>query len=338
MATNTTEIVPTGAIRYNTDSNKMECFNGTKWMQVSVSSPDLNGGARGFRAGAQTGGASPWPMTDRIDYMNITSAGNAIDFGNLTATRFGPAGASSRTRGLFIGGGTPTRLANVDYFTMSSLGNAADFGDMTDGRASRASAHSNQTRAIWCAGADASVGYVNIIDYITIASTGDGVDFGDLTFISSGTGAAGSSTRELMCGGGVPGGSSNVIQYITLSTTGNAQDFGDMVEAASGMAVSNSTRVVASSKSTASTSLDTVIISTLGNSIEFGDLTTAQANGGAFANSSKLRGLFGLVPSGGDVNTIDYISMATGGTAADFGDSTQVIRNSGGTSNDHGGL
>ena len=40
--------VPTGAIRYNTDSNKMECFNGTKWMQVAVSSHDLNGGARGL--------------------------------------------------------------------------------------------------------------------------------------------------------------------------------------------------------------------------------------------------------------------------------------------------
>ena len=43
--------VPTGAIRYNTDSNKMECFNGTKWMQVAVSSPDLNGGARGVFGG-----------------------------------------------------------------------------------------------------------------------------------------------------------------------------------------------------------------------------------------------------------------------------------------------
>ena len=43
--------VPTGAIRYNTDSNKMECFNGTKWMEVAVSSPDLNGGDRGLFGG-----------------------------------------------------------------------------------------------------------------------------------------------------------------------------------------------------------------------------------------------------------------------------------------------
>ena len=43
--------VPTGAIRYNTDSNKMECFNGTKWWEISVSSPDLDGGARGLTSG-----------------------------------------------------------------------------------------------------------------------------------------------------------------------------------------------------------------------------------------------------------------------------------------------
>ena len=40
--------IPEGAIRYNTDSNKMECYIGDKWMQVAVSSPDLDGGARGI--------------------------------------------------------------------------------------------------------------------------------------------------------------------------------------------------------------------------------------------------------------------------------------------------
>ena len=35
-----------GAIRYNTDSNKMECYVNNKWMIVSTSSPTLDGGAR----------------------------------------------------------------------------------------------------------------------------------------------------------------------------------------------------------------------------------------------------------------------------------------------------
>ena len=63
MATNITETVPTGAIRYNTDSNKMECFNGTKWMQIAVSSPDLDGGARGLAIG---GNVSPTGVNNKI--------------------------------------------------------------------------------------------------------------------------------------------------------------------------------------------------------------------------------------------------------------------------------
>ena len=58
--------VPTGAIRYNTDSNKMECYNGTKWMQIAVSSPDLDGGARGTFYGGHN--ASPG-YSDVIDYV-----------------------------------------------------------------------------------------------------------------------------------------------------------------------------------------------------------------------------------------------------------------------------
>ena len=53
MSINPVEI-PTGAVRYNTDSNKMEVYIGSTWMEVAVSSPNLDGGARGiaYRAGA----------------------------------------------------------------------------------------------------------------------------------------------------------------------------------------------------------------------------------------------------------------------------------------------
>ena len=65
--------VPTGAIRYNTDSNKMECFNGTKWMQVAVSSPDLNGGTRALFMGGENSGSSPGRL-NIIDYVTIPTA------------------------------------------------------------------------------------------------------------------------------------------------------------------------------------------------------------------------------------------------------------------------
>ena len=120
--------VPTGAIRYNTDSNKMECYNGTKWMQIAVSSPDLDGGSRGLFMG----GENPTRL-NTIDYVTIATAGNATDFGNLTVARtVATARASNKTRGIIIGGyvspGADTTV--MDYVTIASTGNAADFGDL----------------------------------------------------------------------------------------------------------------------------------------------------------------------------------------------------------------
>ena len=52
--------IPTGAVRYNTDSNKMEVYVGGTWMIVSVSTPNLGdssspAGTRGFAAGGAGG-------------------------------------------------------------------------------------------------------------------------------------------------------------------------------------------------------------------------------------------------------------------------------------------
>ena len=80
MSINPREI-PEGAIRFNTDSSKMEVWNGLKWMQVAVSSPNLDGGARALFAG---GLGTPGSIQDRIDFITISTQGDATDFGNLT--------------------------------------------------------------------------------------------------------------------------------------------------------------------------------------------------------------------------------------------------------------
>jgi len=331
--------IPTGAIRYNTDSNKMECFDGTKWWQVAVSSPDLDGGARGLRAGGQIAPANA--RTDTIDYITIPTAGNATDFGNLTQIKFGPAGAGSNTRAVFMCGGTPTRLKEVDYVTFSSTGNAQDFGDMTEERAPGGSgAHSNQTRAIVDGGSTSSgSGVSNVIDYITIASTGDGVDFGDLLTELSGHAAAGSSTRMIMAGGDTDGTGSytNAMDFVTMGTTGNSRDFGDLTTAANPYAVSNSIRYVCVGNASPATLIQNMIISSLGNTYKFGDLASA-ASGIIFSCSDPVRGVLGVLDGSNNSNIMQYISFQTEGTAVDFGDLTQTVRNAGGTSNAHGGL
>ena len=72
----------------------MECYVNDKWMIVSVSTPNLDGGARGL-----FGGGYP-NVQNVIDYVTISTAGNAIDFGDLTTTTILTGGCSSRTRGL----------------------------------------------------------------------------------------------------------------------------------------------------------------------------------------------------------------------------------------------
>ena len=210
--------VPTGAIRYNTDSNKMECFNGTKWYEIAVSSPDLDGGARGVIAGG-------YPASNVIQYITISTAGNAIDFGDLSHATALSGGCASNTRGL-ITGDYPSTGDDIDYITIASTGNGTDFGNMTvsvyNGRA-----FSNQTRGLHCGG-HTPTGQ-NVIGYVTIATTGNALDFGDISYGAVwGPSTCASPTRGFIYGGYDGSSYYNNIEFVTIATTGNSQDFGDL--------------------------------------------------------------------------------------------------------------
>ena len=296
MSINPVEI-PTGAVRYNTDSNKMEVYIGSTWMEVAVSSPNLDGGARAIRAGGQVGG-SPYPRTDTMDFVTISTAGNATDFGNLTQVKFGPAGAGSKTRAVFMAGGTPSRLSEIDFVTFSSTGDAADFGDMTVARAAGGDAgHSSETRALLAGGSTPSSDANDTIDFITIASTGNGVDFGNLTLSVSGVMATGNATRGIFAGGSyLPSYAyRDTIDIVTIASTGNAQDSGfDLQTTGSGKSCSNSIRSLFQVGAGDNRQIETVTIATLGNSIKFGTLTQDN-DGGSFGTSSPTRGLLSLI-------------------------------------------
>ena len=67
--------------------------------------------------------------TNTIDYIDITSTGNASDFGDLYAAREHTSSTSNSIRGIWGGGVTPTYYNNIQYVTISTTGNANDFGD-----------------------------------------------------------------------------------------------------------------------------------------------------------------------------------------------------------------
>ena len=330
--------VPTGASRYNTDSNKMECFNGTKWYEISVSSPDLNGGARGLIGGGYYGAA-----INNIQYITITTAGNSIDFGDRTIV--GASGAfSSATRGVMGGAWAPTYVNSVDYITMSSTGDAIDFGDKTTTDA-RMGGISNSTRGCFAGGFDAPAAD-NHIEFCTIATTGNFVDFGDLTTNKENpSGNINSPTRGFWAGGDQAGDGteSPSIDRITIATTGNATSIGDLATCSTGAAgLSNATRGIyaggydPSPVSSTISDIQYFDMSSEGNAVQFGDLTNQQKYllGGV---SDCVRGVFmGGHPA--SVNTITYISIATQGDSVDFGDLVQGTYAYNGMSTGHGGL
>ena len=78
--------VPQGAIRLNTDSNKLEFFAQDQWWQMAtdVQGENLNGGGRGLVVAGHY--SSPGPGThDQVRYITIPTAGNTTDFGDTTS-------------------------------------------------------------------------------------------------------------------------------------------------------------------------------------------------------------------------------------------------------------
>ena len=338
--------IPRGAIRFNTDSNKPELWDGSQWAEFQLSTPNLGRsvdrqpGARGL-----SGGGYASSKLDVIDYINISSTGDAIDFGNLSESRYSVSSFSSSTRGIWGGGGvhptSPNQTDRIDFVTIASTGDATDFGNLVASRYGMG-ACSNQTRGLFGGGYRPTPGdMVNFVDYITIASAGDAKDFGDLTVARMYLSAAASSTRGLFLSGRTGTGPYtyyDTIDYVSIPTLGNAQDFGNLLSAiAHGQAASNSTRAIyASNENTATNTIQYITISTNGNASDFGDLTANQQQGSATASPTR-----GVITGGyisTYVNTIEYVQIMSTGNAVDFGDLTVARYQSGSCSNAHGGL
>ena len=244
---------------------------------------------RGRGRGLFFGGYAPSPASLRniIDYVTISSQGNAQDFGDLLSTNNGEGGnCASSTRAL--AGGGQSNSVDIEYVTIAALGDALDFGDLTVARRNLAPAGS-PTRGVFAGGnPGSSPNTDNTIDYITFASTGDATDFGNLSGTYREMGGTSSSTRALFGGGGPGSSQLNTIDYITIATTGNTQDFGDLSLARVGPAgLSNKVRGVfgGGASPTYQNVIDFVEISTTGTAKDFGDLTAPRFFYGAASDS-----------------------------------------------------
>ncbi len=364
-----------GALRFNTDSMKLEIFRGSanyngsasmagigtlaagQWEEIQATSPDVQTG--GTRA-LLLGGYNPSSQyLNEILYVNIATTGNTQNFGDLIVdghTHVNSA-VSDRTRAISAGGSpntSPHYTNAIQYVTIASTGNSIDFnGDLLNRSYAKGNC-ANSTRGIFAGGNNFPGTIVSGIEYLNIQSTGTNTqDFGDLTtgreYPAS---TMCSPTRGVYAGGRNPG-YINTMDYITLSTLGNAADFGDLTRSRSfgttGSITSNAIRGITMGGYDSGAYVDVIdyiTISTLGDALDFGNLLSARGAGGGASSSTRCIMMGGGSP--GYTSTIQYVQIMSTGDSIDFGDiyNCNVTSPCGafaqafgaGASNGHGGL
>ena len=329
--------VPQGAIRLNTDSQRLEFFAQDRWYEFATEEGTGLAG-RAFRSAGEQG-----PAGTVIETFNITTTGNSHDTGFDLSQSTNEMGASgSRTRAILAGGytGGGSGQTYIQYFEMTALANSIDFGDLTV-QMGRNTAHSNNSRCI----ITGSVSNVNdVINFITVASTGNAQDFGDCITNRETPAACGNRTRAIWGGGTGPSpyASRSDIDLVTIASTGDATDFGDLTLARySPAALSNGVRGVWGAGVPGSpyaplNIIDFATISSTGNAQDFGDLQVATQN--PLTVSNATRGIFagGGAPSRSSL--ISFITISTRGDATAFGELENVSGGYGGNCNSHGGV
>jgi len=289
--------------------------------------------------GLSVGGTTP-SGTNIIDQIQISTTGNASDFGDTTSNVYDGNCASNTTRCVYGNGDNAPGMSNVIQYTVfSTKGNMADFGDSTLARGQTTQGTmSNKVRGFYGPGYVTGTGAVNRIEVITIPSMGNAVDFGDRSIADGLRSAAGvcSPTRAVFCGGRGPGGNTDTMDYITMSSSGDASDFGNLVAANRYCAgFSSSTRGVVFGGSGVDV-IQYITTASTGNATDFGDTSTNLQTSGGTSNNVRGVMLGGNTPS--IVNTIQYVTIGSTGNTTDFGDLTAVRSGTSGSSGSHGGL
>ena len=315
---------PSGSLRFNTDTAKLEYFRGNTigWVEVEAELTLPLGGGTGSNTGlgvrALYGGGGTPTRINTVDFVTIASMGDSQDFGDFPDTNSTTSGTcSNRTRGLF-GGGYPY-TDRICFFTFASTGNSSDFGNLSQSR-SNLNGLGDGIRGIFVGGYTGS--NQNTIDYISIASNGtNAVDFGDLTGLTNSGIIANSTTRGLI--GGISNGT-NTIDFITIATTGNAAEFGDLTVGRSGGSVGplcNATRGI-------------FVAGYSGGDL---NVLASQTGAGSSPTRGVIMGGIGGSPRAA-VNISQKIEILTTGDSVDFGDVTTARNAGSGISNGHGGL
>ena len=325
-----------GSMRFNEDLGTLEFYTGNEWRTV-------NSYNRGNAAGRMVVfGGEDNPLSGdvkrTIQYQNIHTTGNTINFGSTLDCGGAVGGVSSEIRGVVAGRTSVSE--SMEYVTLAATGNAVDFGDLSGNR-EHLGGVSSSTRGIFAGGLTPSA--TNIMEYVQIMTLGNAVDFGDLTTTEAGASTGSNGTTGIICSDGK-------IQQITIASTGNAVNVGNDLFSGSYKpgGASSGVRVMwaggynggpGSTDDIVNASIRGINFASAGNATEFGSLTRKRTQVGG--GGSRTRGVWmggRIEPSPSWVNIIDYVSLQSGGSAEDFGDLIYTVVNPYPVSDCHGGL
>ena len=286
--------------------------------------------ALGFFFGGDTGSVN----VNTIQKLNLSSAGNTTDFGDMSAidSLISTVGTSTR----IVYGGV-TSDTGLEYITPSSAGNGVTFGDLTRGNSGTA-AIGNSTYGVF---GPRNVGNIYAFERITIASTGNAGGYGDLNVQKSNYGGGVNNTTIGLVFGGynhVSSATTNSIEQKSISSAGASTDFGDLTVARQypAGACSSTRGVMGGGTINTVDTIDYVTIASAGNATDFGNLTGTRGVMGA-ASSSTIA-VFAGGQSGSYFNNIEQVTIASTGNATDFGDLLQAVNGICGVGTAHGGL
>ena len=325
-----TDVKP-GMVYYNKDFKTIEFWDGNFWKQVD------NTTRRG--RGIYCGGFDGSSQVKNIDFIEMSTLGNARSFGELTVGRegCGRGTISSAIRGISMSGWDGSATPEIDYLTIASEGNSITFGSSSSQRGWGAGM-SSSTRGLNAGGYTPST--VNVIDYVEINTLGDALDFGDLTTVKESTVGMASPTRGII-GPGMSPSFVSEIDFITMASKGNSIIFGDLNELRGLAAAANTVRGLFAGGKSNTQNLNLIYqitIASTGSQSEFGNLTSGRRKPDGVSNSTRACFAGGNLEPSGRINLIDFVTISSAGDAQDFGDLSLAREVGNCNSDSHGGL
>ena len=315
---------------FGTEFRGVTTFDTQGYFVPPSGTTEQRGRGRGIFGGAYL---TPQGANARIEYIETSSSGNGLDFGDMSSTTMMSTALANSTRSVFAGGySAPATIKTIEFVTTATTSNTTNFGDLSETKRHMAACASS-TKGVWSGGTTTgSTNCITTLDNVTIQSLGTAVDYGDLSAARRSHHGAGSPTRGVFAGGNTntptPNLGMQTIDYFTIASGGTALSFGSLTVGTREIGgSSDSTRAVFGGgykvpANSYTNVIEFITIATTGDAQDFGDLTVARS----FANglSNSIKGIF----SGGAIspvysNTIDYVTIQSTGNATDFGDLIQ---------------